>query len=100
MSVVHNKKGNGAPTTPPPSNSAHYTDLDTGDIYMSKGTSSVTDWVLIENGTVARAERQVLGAKVTALEEQYVDVLSRYPRTVSEDAPTGIPREGEEWVVV
>lgn len=100
MSVVHTKKGFGAPTEAPPSATAHYIDQETGDTYIAKGTSSVNDWVLIENGTVARSERQVLTNRLNAMETQVNEVLTRYPRTISTEAPTGVPREGEEWVIV
>lgn len=57
---------------------------------------------------------EVVQADITAIESQVVDtradittldakidqVLLRYPRTISTSAPSGIPREGEEWIIV
>lgn len=44
--VQHTASGAGAPTSPPPSIGAHYTDTSTGDQYLSKGVLSASDWVL------------------------------------------------------
>lgn len=41
-----------------------------------------------------------LQTEVADLSAEISDVLLRYPRTISTSAPTGIPREGEEWIVV
>lgn len=40
----HTATGAGAPTTVPPSLSAHYTDTVTGDLYIANGTASAADW--------------------------------------------------------
>ncbi|QMV62777.1 hypothetical protein VUJ49_22675 [Pseudomonas berkeleyensis] len=42
----HIFKGNGAPTDVPQSLAAHYIDEDTGDQYLSTGTTNATDWRL------------------------------------------------------
>lgn len=42
--VQHVVSGNGAPTAIPPSNAAHYINLDTGEHYLASGTASVSDW--------------------------------------------------------
>lgn len=47
MPVQHTASGAGAPTSAPPSLSAHYLDTSTGDQYMAKGTASVSDWVKV-----------------------------------------------------
>lgn len=44
MAVQHTDQGTGAPSSIPPSVGAHYTDLSTGDQYLSHGTSSPADW--------------------------------------------------------
>lgn len=40
----HTATGAGAPTSVPPSLSAHYTDTDSGDLYIANGTASAADW--------------------------------------------------------
>lgn len=44
--VQHTASGAGAPTSPPPSIGAHYTDTSSGDQYLAKGVLSPSDWVL------------------------------------------------------
>lgn len=51
MPVQHTASGAGAPTSAPPSLSAHYLDTSTGDQYMAKGTTSVSDWVKVGGET-------------------------------------------------
>lgn len=55
MTVQHIVQGAGAPTSVPPSLTAHYTDTETGDQYMAKGTASADDWVLVEKGGAGAA---------------------------------------------
>lgn len=57
-------------------------------------TAAQTDITAIENQVVdTRADITTLNAKID-------QVLLRYPRTISTSAPSGIPREGEEWIIV
>lgn len=80
MAVQHTDQGNGAPSSIPPSIGAHYTDLSTGDQYISHGTGSPADWgrplgksasaplvVITENLTLGAAHQGALiaGSGVT-----------------------------------
>lgn len=42
--IQHIVSGAGAPSAPPPSLGAHYTDIDSGDLHIATGTVSVADW--------------------------------------------------------
>lgn len=43
----HTFSASGVPSSAPSKTNQHYCDLSTGDLYISKGTSSVDDWVLL-----------------------------------------------------
>lgn len=55
MTVQHIVQGAGVPTSVPPSLTAHYTDTESGDQYMAKGTATAADWVLVEKGGAGAA---------------------------------------------
>lgn len=45
----------GAPTLAPLQKNSHWLDTTTGDLYLSKGTASVADWVLLLTGAIAHS---------------------------------------------
>ena len=45
MTIQHVVSGPGAPTEAPPSICAHYRNESNGDLYLARGTTSVSDWV-------------------------------------------------------
>lgn len=45
--TIHTFKGHGAPTFIPPSENAHYLDLDTKTQYLATGTTKPSDWVAL-----------------------------------------------------
>lgn len=67
MTVQHTASGAGAPTSPPPSIGAHYTDTSTGDQYLSKGVLSVADWVLLGGAGGKKVVALVAGASTLTL---------------------------------
>lgn len=49
--ALHNTSGTGAPATTPTKLGQHYTDTN-GDAYLSVGTSSAADWILISDAAL------------------------------------------------
>lgn len=64
MTVTHTLVQAGPPTEAPPSIGAHYIDSDAKSLYLSVGTASVGDWVML----ATKAEVLALADRVTALE--------------------------------
>jgi hypothetical protein len=49
--ALHELRGSGAPTSAPTQPNQHYVDTSSGNLYISKGTSSSADWTLLSTSS-------------------------------------------------
>jgi hypothetical protein len=74
--ALHELSGSGAPSFTPTGINQHYTDIVSGNLYFSKGTSSSADWVLMSSGSSGVASFNTRTGAVTpqAGDYTYTDV--------------------------
>lgn len=89
MTISHQLHGVEAPSSIPPSVGAHYTNTATGDQYLSKGTSAVSDWV--------KQAKAIVPVVMTGLSEVTLDLQSgsHWHFTLTQDMTVTLPESAE-----
>jgi hypothetical protein len=73
--ALHELRGAGAPTSTPTQPNQHYLDTTSGNLYISKGTSSSADWVMLATGASAVSSFNGRAGAVVPQSGDYTPVL-------------------------